>query len=119
MNKTTTQERRRMNRRNISYYLPVMDNNTLQVIGHLVDISPVGIMMDTKIPITINHKYSFHLDFMEPIAGKSSLDFGASSKWCRQDAIQPDLYNAGFELADIAVEDIEVFKLVAEKYGAG
>ena len=118
MNKSITQERRRSKRRNVAYYLPVMDTKTGEAIGHLVDISPVGIMMDAKIPVPTNVRYELHLDFMENLGGKSSLNFAATSKWCHKDEIQPFVYNAGFELADIALEDIEVFKLVAEKYGA-
>jgi hypothetical protein len=110
-------ERRRLERRDLSYYLPVMDNNTQQVIGHLVDISPVGLMMDSKMPVPTNLKYSLRLDLMEDIAGKAILEFIAVSKWCRPDSIQPYLYNAGFEITNIAPDDYEVIKLIAEKYG--
>ena len=108
-----------MERRNVSFYLPVLDNNTQQVIGHLVDISPVGLMMDSKIPIPTNLSYNLHLDFMEDMAGRASLDFTARSKWCRPDSIQPFLYNAGFEITNVAPDDMEVIKCIVEKYGAG
>jgi hypothetical protein len=119
MNRPTPQERRRMKRRNISYYLPVMDRNTEEVIGHIVDLSMVGFMMDSKIPISSNAKFDLHLDFMEDIGGRASLDFTALSKWCHQDPIQPYLYNAGFEFFNIPTQDLEVIKSIAEKYGAG
>ena len=114
----TAQERRRLKRRNISYYLPILDNNTRKVIGHLVDISPNGLLMDSRISIQPNLQYDLHLEFMELVAGKAFLDFIARSKWCRSDSILPDSFNAGFEITYIAPEDIEVLKSIAEKYGA-
>ena len=110
-------ERRKLNRRKVSYYLPIMDDNTKQVIGHLMDISPTGLMMDSKIPIPANLKYDLRLDLMEDIAGKSILEFVAISKWCRSDSLQPYMYNAGFQIINISPDNIEVIKRIAEKYG--
>jgi hypothetical protein len=119
LNNSNAQERRRLKRRNLSQYLPVLDSGTLQVIGHLVDVSTVGFRMDSKIPITPNHSYNLRLVFAEEIAGKVSLEFTACAKWCRSDPIQPFSYNAGFEITDIAPDDLEVFKRIPEKYAAG
>jgi len=117
MSKPTTIERRKIDRRNVSYYLPVMDTTTQQVIGHLIDISPIGLMMDSKIPVPTNLKYNLHMDLMEEIAGHASVEFVATSIWCRPDAIQPFLYNAGFHIVEIAPGDLEVIKQIAKKYG--
>ena len=119
MSKPISKERRKLNRRNVSYYLPVMDDNTKQVIGHIMDISPTGLMMDSKVPVPANLKYNLRLDLMEDIAGKATLEFEAISKWCRPDPIQPYLYNAGFQIINIAPDYIEVIKRIAEKYGGG
>jgi hypothetical protein len=113
------QERRRLDRRNLSYYLPVQDKDTQKIIGHLVDISPVGFLMSAKIPIQTDRNYNLRLDFMEEIAGKASLEFIARSKWCRSDSIQPFIYNAGFEITAIAPDGIEIIKRIVEKYGTG
>jgi PilZ domain len=118
MNKPPVKERRRLKRRNISYYLLIKDNTTNKAIGHLVDISPIGLLMDSRIPIQLGRDYDLHLEFLELVAGKTCLEFVARSIWCRTDSIQPDLYNAGFEITKIATEDIEVLKLISEKYGA-
>lgn len=119
MSKPTSIERRTINRRNVSYYLPVMDYNSKQVIGHLMDISPIGVMMDSKIPIPTKLKYTLHMDLMEEIAGQASLDFVAVSIWCRPDPIQPFLYNAGFHIVEITPGNMAVVKYIAEKYGQG
>ena len=119
VNNPNTRDRRRLKRRNITYYLPILDSITQKVIGHLVDISPVGLLMDSKIPFQPNQSYELILNLMAAIDGKDSLEFVARSKWCRIDSAHPYLYNAGFEIPNIAPEDIEVIKHLAAKYGAG
>ncbi len=114
-----TRDRRRLKRRNITYYLPILDNTTQKVIGHLVDISSVGLLMDSKIPFQPDQSYDLMLNLMEAIDGKDSIEFVARSKWCRIDSAHPYLFNAGFEITNIAPEDIEVIKRIAAKYGAG
>src|SRR5512140_1868934 len=117
--KPTTQDRRRVKRRNVSYYMPIVDNDTAQTVGHLVDISMVGIMIDCKRNIPSGQEYHLRLDLMEGIAEKPEVDFTAQCKWCRSDKIQPYLYNAGFEITDISEEDREIIRKIAEKYGTG
>jgi septum formation topological specificity factor MinE len=110
-------ERRRLNRRNVSYYLPVLDNNTMQVIGHLIDISPDGLKIDTKGPVPTSIKYNLRLDLMEEIAGKITLEFAAESIWCLRDPIPPYLYKAGFQFINLGPGDIEVVTRIAEIFG--
>ena len=118
MNRPNAAERRKFARRNLSYYLPVMDNNTQKVIGHLVDISQIGLMMDSKVPIQTNLSFNLLLDFMEDVVGKGYLEFKAISRWCRPDKIQPYMYNVGFQIINIAPKDVEVIKTLSERYGA-
>ena len=118
MKNPNVHERRRFRRRMLAYYLPVLDNKTQQIIGHLVDISPAGFMIDAKLPVQNRMEYDLRLDFMEEIAGRASLEFKARNKWCSQNSITPFLYNAGFEITDIARDSLEVVKRIGEKYAS-
>ena len=118
MKNPNTQERRKFRRKMLAYYLPVLDNKTQQIIGHLVDISPAGFMIDAKLPVQIRMEYDLRMEFMEAIAGRSSLEFKARNKWCSQNSITPFLYNAGFEITDIAGDSIAVIKRIGEKYAS-
>jgi hypothetical protein len=118
LNNSTAHERRRLARRNLSHYLPVEDMSTGQVIGHLVDVSPVGLRLDSKIPVTPDHSFHLRLVLPEPIAGEESLECTAVAKWCRSDPIRPSLYNAGFEITDMVPEDFEIYKRIPGIYGA-
>jgi hypothetical protein len=119
MDKPTIQERRKFKRRSLSYYIPILDNNTQQVLGHLVDITSIGVMMDCKKNLPSGQDYSLRLNLPEEIAGKAFIEFLARCKWCRADKIQPFLYNAGFQIVSISSDDTEIIKKIAEKYGAG
>ncbi len=117
--KPTIQERRKFKRKSLSYYLPILDNDTEQVLGHLVDISPIGLMIDCKRNIPSGQQFHLRLDLMEGIAEKPEVEFTGECKWCRSDKIQPYLYNAGFQITEISEEDLSVIKMIAEKYGSG
>ena len=118
MPKPSAHERRKFERRNLSYYLPILDNDSQQVIGHLVDISPIGLMIDCKRNIPSGQNFNLRLDLMENVAGKAFIEFVARCRWCRSDNIQPFLYNAGFEIVTISADTLEIVKKIAEKYGA-
>ncbi len=44
--------------------------------------------------------------------------FIARSKWCKPDWIDPTLYDAGFQIVDMNPNDVEIFRLIFEKYGS-
>jgi hypothetical protein len=111
------QDRRKLKRRNLSYYLTILDGNTLEVIGHLVDVTTIGLMVDSNKPLPTNMSFTLRLDLMENVAEKPYIEFVARCKWCRADSIQPYLFNAGFEIVEISDEDAEIVKRIAEKYG--
>jgi hypothetical protein len=112
-----SKERRKLQRQKINYYLPIRDDTTGKIIGHMADLSQIGILMEAAAPIPAEQTYHLRLDFMEDIAGQASLDFDARCKWCQQDKILPYLYYVGFEITNLPPQGIEVVKSIAEKYG--
>lgn len=114
----TKQERRKLTRRNLSYYLAITDSNSGQVLGHLVNISSKGLMIDSKKPLPSDLDFNLRLDLMEDIADKPSVEFVARTRWCRADAIQPFLHNVGLEIISISPEDAEIIQRVADRYSA-
>ncbi len=117
MSKSSGRERRKFERRTLSYYLPIRDSETELLIGHLVDVSPIGMMIDCKKNLPTNQNYNLRLEFMDNEDGKDQIEFVARCRWCRSDQIQPYLYNAGFEIVTISDEDLQTIKNIAEKYG--
>lgn len=107
----------RPGRREFSYYQKVVDDETLQMIGHLADISSEGFKLDSQQPLPINKDFRFRLNLSGEVADKPSMVFVARSRWCKVDPLDPYIYNVGFQLIHIAPGDLEIFNRMMEKYG--
>jgi hypothetical protein len=95
-----------------------VDNNRERVIGHMVDISPAGLLIDTKALIATDQTFRLRLDFMEDINSRASLEITAICRWCQPDSKEPSVYNAGCEILDLSPVDYEIITNLVRKYGA-
>src|SRR6266498_1330573 len=111
-------ERRRQKRRKVTYYMPVVDANTLQVVGYLTDISALGIRVDSKKPLTLNASYRLRLDLSQEMANKTFMVFNGRSKWCQMDRLEPNTYNVGFEVSVFSRDDTDIFQRIYDRYGS-
>jgi len=110
-------ERRRVERKDFSYYMRLVDNDTQELVGHLVDISSGGFKLDSQTAIPINKDFRLRLDLTSEVADKPSMIFVARSKWCETDPLDPFVFNVGFQLINIAPVDLEIINRMIEKYG--
>ena len=94
----------------------VIDANTRETIGHLVDITPTGLMMDSTKPLLLENDFRLRLDTVPDVADKDYIKFTARSKWCLPDAVEPNLFDIGFSIIDIAQHDAEIIQKITEKY---
>lgn len=107
----------RPERREFVYYMQVIDHDTQRLVGHLSDISRGGFKLDCQNPVPINKDFHFTLKLTSDLSSKPCMTFTACSKWCKVDPLDPNIYNAGFQLARVSPEDLEIFTLMVEKYG--
>jgi len=110
-------ERRSDERKDFSYYMRLVNNDTQELVGHLVDISSGGFKLDSQAPIPINRDFRLRLDLTSEVADKPAMTFVARSKWCETDPLDPFVYNVGFQLISIASIDLEIINRMIEKYG--
>ena len=110
-------ERRNLERKDFSFYMQLIDNNTQKLVGHLVDISSGGFKLDSQTPIPLEKDFQFRMDLTSEVAEKPTMSFLARSKWCQVDPLDPFIYNVGFQLLNIAPGDLEIFNRMMEKYG--
>jgi hypothetical protein len=96
----------------------VIDANTLQLIGHLSDISTLGIKVDSERPLPVNANYKLRVDLPPEMANKSYMVFSGRSKWCAMDKLEPNSYNVGFEVGSLSRDDSEIFQRMYDKYGS-
>ena len=118
MEQPSIQERRKLKRRSLAYYMLVMDANTEEMMGHLVDLTPQGLMLDSPKPLPLETDFRLRLDTMPDISDKIYIKFTARAKWCLPDAIETYLFDIGFSIIDINQQDAEIIKKIAEKYAA-
>lgn len=109
-------ERRTAKRKKFTYYMQVLDANTLQLIGYLTQISAVGIQVDSEKPIPVDINFKLRLDLTTDIANKTMMVFNGLSKWCEPDRTVPNSYNVGFEVTLLSRDDTAIYNRMIEKY---
>ncbi len=111
-------ERRKRDRRTFSHYMRLMNENTGELVGHLVNISPEGFRLESLRAIPLNTDYPLRIELPGDITDKPYMVFIARSKWCHPDRIDPTLFDAGFQIVDMTPSDLEIFKKIFERYGS-
>ncbi|MFT3892567.1 MAG: PilZ domain-containing protein [Anaerolineales bacterium] len=111
-------DKRKIDRREFTYYMQVTDDITKQLIGYLTDISTGGFKLDSPKQIPSGQDFRMHIDLTADVADKNAMVFIARSKWCRPDHIDPNTYNVGFEIMNMAPSDMVIFQRMFDKYGA-
>jgi hypothetical protein len=96
----------------------VYNDETGELVGHWKDISPGGFRLETLKPIPQNLVFRFRIELSNDIANKSSMIFGARSRWCKQDDFDPNLYDVGFQIARLSPDDSRIFQSMFERYGS-
>ena len=112
------EERRHSQRKRFGYYMPLMDDKTQELVGHLADISADGFKLDSTVPVPDGKAYALRLTLTGEVSNKPSMSFSARSKWCKTDEFQPNSYYVGFEVGKMSQENAEIYKRIFEKYGS-
>ncbi len=111
-------DKRKISRRDFTYYMQVTDAISKQLIGYLSDISTNGFRLDTPKQIPAGQDFRMQIELTGDIAEKNSMVFVARSKWCRPDHVDPNTYNVGFEIMNMAPSDMSIFQRMFDKYGS-
>ena len=109
--------KRKLNRREFTYYMQVTDDVTKQLLGYLSDISTGGFKLDCDKRVPTGQDFRLSVQLTAEIADKTSMVFIARSKWCHTDHIDPTSFNVGFEIINMSPRDMAIFQRMFEKYG--
>ena len=115
--RTRAGRQHRPERKDFSYYMQIMDANTREIVGHLADISSGGFKLDCRKPVPVNKDFRFLMNLPSEIADKPYMVFGARSRWCEIDPLDPCAFNVGYQVTQIYPEDLEIINRMMEKYG--
>ncbi len=111
-------EKRKLPRRDFTYYMPVMDALTKQLVGHLTDISTGGFRLDSLRQIPPEEDLRLQIQLTPDVANKEFMVFVARSKWCCPDRVDPNTYNVGFQIINMSPTDMSIFQRMCDKYGS-
>jgi hypothetical protein len=111
-------ERRSQDRKDVTYYMKLVNNDTQEVLGHMADISLGGFKLDSIGPVPVNKHFRFTMILPSEVADQPYLAFLARSKWCKVDPLDPNVYNVGFELTNITPSCFKYFKRMVEIFGS-
>lgn len=111
-------ERRTAPRKNFSFYMRVLNDDTQEILGHMVEISSAGLRLETTKALPLEKDYYLRLELTPDLGDVPYIVFIARTKWCKSDDIQPNLYRVGFALVEALPEDRQIFLRIMEKYAA-
>lgn len=116
MQQVLVDDRRLIRRRHLIFHLRVFDDSTGEKLGHVVDISPGGMMLvsEPQIPVGVDYKLTMQLPGEEDNIVEHH--FEASSVWSSND-INPQFFDTGFKMTQASKEHIELVKQLVEDYG--
>ncbi len=110
-------EKRKLTRKNFSYYMRIMDEASGKVVGHISDISSGGFKVDSQQPIPLNINFRLRIDQTSEISNKSYMLFSARAMWCQADQLEPGTYNVGFKITEMTPGDYDIFLKMFNTYG--
>ncbi len=93
-------EERTLKRRHLIYYLEVFNDESDEILGHVVDITTKGIKLVSKKHIETKKNYTLRMVLPEEHFKGSSITFDAISMWSDRD-VNPDFFVTGFQTSEL------------------
>lgn len=116
MTQGTPSELRQLKRRHIIYYLEVFDQESGQLLGHLVDLTVKGMKLVSKEEIPQGKTFTLRMVMPEEYCPEREVRFEATSTWCGRD-VNPDFYAIGFATADLSDSNRRLFMILINQAG--
>ncbi len=109
-------DRRKVKRKDFSYYMRLFDSDTQNLVGHLADISTGGFKIDSRDPITVDKVFRLRMDLFPEVSSKPYMIFSARVRWCQTHPLDPTLYHIGFQIINIQPGDYEILNRLVQNY---
>jgi PilZ domain len=109
-------DKRKFKRRHLILYLQVIDTDSENILGYLVDITPQGMMLMSEFPIKAGLTFQLKMLVNTDLSQHSYLSFAAKSVWCHK-SINSDFYDTGLQLLNVEPNAFHGIETVIEELG--
>ena len=96
-------------------YLRVFDEDTGELLGHIVDINREGLRLVSDQPIPLNQTYRLSVDVPKEGAARQRIRLEAESLWSDRD-VNPDFYDTGFRIQNVDAQALLQLQLLIEEF---
>jgi hypothetical protein len=111
---TGMREKRKLERVRPNPAPDILDRDSMRVVGHLVDITSEGVMLQNKDPFKPETVLHLRMSIPTKSAGHKEIDFDAECKWCMASSDAGGYY-AGLQLLNPVPGLVELMKLLVEE----
>lgn len=108
-------ERRKLQRQQLIYYLRVLDPESGTLLGHLVNITTEGIMLISEHSIETAKRFRLRMMLPRSIDDVSEIELKAQSVWCDRD-INPAFFDTGFRLVDVGDKEKKIIENLIQNF---
>ncbi len=109
-------EKRKEPRRHLIFYLKVVHPDTDEIIGHLVDISTVGMMIICQDELASGQEIPVKLVLPSVFDAATHLNLVGETVWCHKD-VNPDYYAVGFKFKHASPDNSAIIRELVNSFG--
>ena len=106
---------RRLQRWYLVMYLRVFNEDTGDLLGHIIDINKEGLRLLSDQPIAPNQTFHLGVDVPKDNIARQRIHLEAVSLWSGPD-INPDFYDTGFRLQNISTQTLLQLQLLIDEF---
>jgi hypothetical protein len=110
-------DRRKFDRKFLTYFARVTDRKTGRLLGYLVDLTQKGALLIGDVPLKIDSIFQLRIDLPDEVSDKQSLDIDAIAKWNQPD-MDPEFYRTGLEMVPSTDEQFSILEELLSHYSA-
>ncbi len=109
-------EKRKEPRRHLIFYLKVIQPDTGALIGHLVDITTVGMMIICQTELALGQEIKLKLVLPAVFEAATHLELVGETVWCHKD-VNPDYYAVGMKFKKTTPENTMIIQDLVQSFG--
>lgn len=109
------QQKRKQARKSLMYYLEVIDMDSNQLLGRLVDVTTNGLLMVGESELAANTRYRISITLPEKLADKETITLNARCVRSQKDP-HSRYYYSGLQFEKVDPDDADIIDLLITRY---